>query len=354
LNEGMLRALFRHWLVLAIPFVAACAGVLGIKPREASHPFEHRAHVLKGIACVQCHAGIVAAEDEGPLHIPGPEQCRRCHEQPHDTRACGDCHGTSYARQGAELARRHLKFEHRKHVAASGGECVRCHAEVGEQQPETLRPRMASCFGCHQHEGQWAARDCEGCHVDLPGERVMPSTHVVHEGDFVREHGVRAASMRDLCSTCHAERFCAGCHGVTAPALPAKLAFDAPRLSGLHRAGFRSRHSEEARGQPGLCTSCHGDNFCRECHAREHVGVVAGARSPHPAGWLTSTRGGGEHGRGARVDPVSCAGCHGGAGEQLCVGCHRVGGPGGNPHGPGFSSTKDKRADLPCRLCHAP
>jgi len=44
---------------------------------------------------------------------------------------------------------------------------------------------------------------------------------------------------------------------------------------------------------------------------------------------------------------MSCAGCHGGAGEQLCVGCHKVGGPGGNPHGAGFASHKDKRRDVP-------
>jgi hypothetical protein len=29
-----------------------------------------------------------------------------------------------------------------------------------------------------------------------------------------------------------------------------------------------------------------------------------------------------------------------------------VGGPGGNPHGPGFNSRKDEHHDLPCRLCH--
>jgi hypothetical protein len=61
---------------------------------------------------------------------------------------------------------------------------------------------------------------------------------------------------------------------------------------------------------------------------------------------------GGEHGRAARMDPGACATCHGGAGEALCVGCHRVGGPGGNPHGAGFSSALDARRDQPCRQCH--
>jgi hypothetical protein len=212
---------------------------------------------------------------------------------------------------------------------------------------------MPQCFGCHHHEKQFAMRDCDGCHVDLPAERVRPDTHVVHEGDFIREHGVRAASARDLCATCHSERSCSSCHGVTVPGLPARLAFDEPRLGGLHRAGFRSRHREEARAQPGLCTTCHSENSCRDCHARENVAARGSGPSPHPRTWLTRARGGGDHGAQARIDPGSCAACHGGAGEQLCVGCHKVGGPGGSPHGPGFSSIKNKTRDVPCRLCHA-
>ena len=175
----------------------------------------------------------------------------------------------------------------------------------------------------------------------------------MHEGDFIREHGVRAASARDLCATCHTERSCAACHGTTVPALPWRLAVGNVALTGLHRAGFRARHAEEARAAPALCTTCHSERSCSDCHSASRVAPGSATRNPHPPTWLTATRGGGDHGMAARVDPVSCASCHGGAGEALCVGCHRVGGPGGSPHGPGFSSTKDKRRDLPCRQCHA-
>ena len=109
-------------------------------------------------------------------------------------------------------------------------------------------------------------RDCAGCHVDLPAELVMPTSHVVHEGDFVREHGARAASARDLCATCHGDRFCASCHGAgLVAALPARLRFEDVRLSGLHRAGFAARHADEARADPGLCTTCHAESTCRTC-----------------------------------------------------------------------------------------
>ncbi|MFO0668005.1 MAG: hypothetical protein U0235_00070 [Polyangiaceae bacterium] len=296
---------------------------------------------------------MTTAGDEGPIHLPETRDCLRCHSKPHDERPCGQCHGESHVRGGAELAHQHLKFDHKSHLPEVKGDCVRCHMEVAEARPSALRPTMATCFGCHHHEKQWAARDCDGCHVDLPAERTPPASHLVHDGDFLREHGVRAASARDLCATCHSERSCASCHGVgTVPALPSRLAFDEVKLTGLHRAGFRSRHALEARAQPGLCTTCHSEGSCLACHERLKVGPSVTSRSPHPPGFLSPARGGGEHGTKARLDPASCAACHGGSGEALCIGCHRVGGPGGNPHGRGFTSTKDKRNDVPCVHCH--
>lgn len=344
-----------RWLTLLLLSIAlaACASVLGIKPKEPSHPFEHRKHALAGINCLECHTAIQRAGDQGPLHLPTTAKCVSCHAKPHDTHDCANCHGQRHTREEAELARTHLTFAHERHLKPLDGQCVPCHTAAGMTDQRTMRPGMAQCFGCHQHKDQWSANDCESCHVDLPAEHVRPSSHVIHEGDFLREHGVRAASSRELCATCHAENFCASCHGVTVPALPWRLAFDKPRMQGLHRAGFRLRHADESRANPGLCTTCHRqERFCADCHAERHVGAAPGSLSPHPPGWVRAR--GGEHGREARMDPGSCASCHGGQGEALCVGCHRVGGPGGNPHGRGFASALDKMRDQPCRLCHAP
>ncbi|AKV00464.1 Cytochrome c family protein [Labilithrix luteola] len=349
----MSRSLVLPLLLVLATTLAACAGILGIKPKNLEHPFEHRAHVLKGIPCVECHDTIRTASESGPLHFPTTEKCTSCHQKPHDTRACNACHGEARLREEASLAREHLRFTHAEHTPRLDGQCVPCHAAVGKNDASTLRPPMAQCFTCHEHRDQWTTRNCDGCHVALPAEHVTPSSHVVHDGDFVREHGVRAASSRDLCSTCHSESFCLSCHGVTVAALPWKFQTERPTLAGLHRAGFRMRHADEARANPGLCATCHEPaTFCADCHADKHVGAAPGSRSPHPPGWVRAR--GGDHGRAARLDPVACASCHGGAGEALCVGCHRVGGVGGNPHGPGFSSRLDKTRDVPCRQCHAP
>ncbi|MBK6694682.1 MAG: hypothetical protein IPG50_21095 [Myxococcales bacterium] len=340
------------WLFACLG-LASCAGLLGIKSSDRERSFEHRAHLVRGVSCTSCHLGMGQAGDTGPLHLPSKTRCLECHTAAHDPGDCASCHGRSSARQGAELAKRHLVFDHRSHIARQDGQCVRCHTEAGSKDAPSLRPAMAVCLSCHAHKDQWKTRECDACHVDLPAELAKPSSHVVHEGDFLREHGVRAASSRDLCATCHAEPFCAACHGTTAPTLPHRLDFGKTTSPSLHRAGFRLRHADEARANPGLCTTCHSDErTCSDCHAARRVGAAPGIRTPHPPGWVRAR--GGEHGRAARMEPGSCAACHGGAGEALCVGCHKVGGPGGNPHGPGFGSALDKGRDQPCRQCHAP
>lgn len=333
--------------VLLATCVVACAAVLGLH-KEASRPFEHRAHVLHGINCVQCHRDTEQATESG-MHFPDTRDCIGCHERPHNPNPCGDCHGSAQIRHAVRMAREHLKFDHRAHVDAAKGKCIRCHAEVaGGDGP--LRPSMATCFGCHQHEKQWQLTDCDGCHVDLQVEHTLPESHVIHGPDWLREHGVFAASESALCSACHTDRTCAACHGVNVPALPTRLRFDQPERADMHRAGFASRHSLEARADQALCVTCHSESSCRACHQREGIGVGSG-RSPHPPGWVGLPGESNTHGQEARMDPVSCASCHSGPGEQLCVGCHRVGAGGGNPHPPGFHS--DKPLDeLPCRLCH--
>ncbi len=335
-------------LLLLATMAVACAAVLGLKP-TAPKPFEHRAHVLNGVNCVSCHLDVEHAGDTGPMHLPTTEDCVGCHQKPHNPSACAGCHGSPHVRRAALEAREHLKFQHQGHVDAAKGKCVRCHVEVGTHDGP-LRPTMATCFGCHQHEKQWLVTDCDGCHVDLQMEHTLPQSHVVHGPDWLREHGVRAASEGALCTSCHTDRTCAACHGVNVPALPTRLRFDEPQRADMHRAGFASRHALEARADQALCVTCHTESSCRACHERSGVGVGSG-RSPHPPGWVGIPGQRNDHGREARLDPVSCASCHSGAGEQLCVGCHRVGAGGGNPHPPGFSSTKSYN-ELPCRLCH--
>jgi hypothetical protein len=338
--------------VLGLAAVGACAGILGLQPKRTA-VFAHRKHVTAGVSCLTCHTPTSLAGDTDTPARPTTAGCVTCHTQPHDTRDCTGCHSDPFAYGLAIEAREHLRFAHATHVAIASGNCARCHQDIAHTD-SPIRPRMATCLGCHAHEDQFTADRCDVCHVDLEAGVLRPESHLVHEGDWLREHGVHAAGEAAICSTCHTERSCAACHGITAPAVPARVQFDRPDGSALHRAGFRSRHAEEARADPGSCSACHDDRACRDCHVREGVAAVqpgAGGLSPHPPGWVGVGFAGNDHGPAARRDPAACAACHGGAGEQLCVGCHRVGGVGGSPHAPGWSSNQPLSA-RPCRLCH--
>ena len=337
-------------LIAVVGLSAACAEILGFRP-PGPRPFEHRAHVLQGISCTRCHGGVSMAGEEGPQHLPTSGDCRSCHDHPHDEHSCAGCHGLATTRAGAARARQILRFEHSTHVPRVKGDCVRCHVDI-ERGADALRPRMATCGSCHEHTQQ-IVTDCDACHVDIHEEGVTPDDHMIHGPNFLREHGdARRRRTRQICSSCHQDSFCAGCHGVTTPALPEHLAFDEPMRAGVHRAGFLARHPDEARADPGLCTTCHAPSVCSSCHDRERISVVGGGASPHPSGWLGLPGQRNDHGRAAWRDPDTCAGCHGGAGEALCVGCHKVGGVGGNPHSASFKSRKQPKTDRPCRMCH--
>jgi hypothetical protein len=332
-------------LALACVVLAACAGILGLK-RKTAATFPHRAHVVASVSCTRCHANV--GDGQPVLHLPDDASCTSCHAKPHDPRSCTSCHVAPNALAELVEARDHLRFDHGRHLARTTGNCMRCHDGIASGD-EHLRPPMATCFRCHQSEAERDGRRCDACHRDLAGERTLPATHLAHDGDWLREHGVRAASSGELCETCHTTSYCASCHGQTVPALPAARRFADPFAASAHRAGFAARHSLEARSDPGACATCHQPERCLGCHQQK--GVTGNGNDPHPAGWVGLAASDNRHGREARRDPASCAGCHGGAGEALCVKCHAVGGVGGNPHPPGWSSRLPMAA-MPCRMCH--
>jgi hypothetical protein len=343
-------------VLAATAAIAACAQLLGIRPPDAA-AFPHRAHTVAGVSCADCHAGVDEAGERGALHFPTTETCVGCHEEPHNPATCSNCHAEPFVARRASGHREHLRFQHRTHMRPGGDgerrrlECVACHGGIAETGGR-LEARMGTCVSCHAHEETMRLRQCDGCHVDLVAEAAPPESHFIHDERFIESHGVQAASAADLCATCHTESDCAVCHGRSVAIVPSRRSFTDPFRGNMHRAGFLARHAEEARGMAGLCTSCHAESFCLSCHLDERVSATApGARSPHPPGWVGATAAQNAHGPAARRDPMSCAACHSGAGEQLCIDCHRVGGVGGSPHPPGWSSSRSLY-ERPCRSCH--
>ena len=301
----MTRALVRLAVIVVCLALAACAGLLGLKPKTTGmHPFEHRAHILKGVSCLECHSGIASAGDVGPLHVPETATCTKCHEKPHDTHDCNGCHGAAHTRaarraraRASPLRASRARPRRQRRVRALSRRRRRVAPRVDAPADGRL-PRMSpSREAVRRARLRGLSRRSAG-RAHPPREPRRPRGRLRPRARRPRRE--RARPLRHVPLRALLQRL----PRRDDPGLPARLAFDKPALGGLHRAGFRSRHKEEARGQPGLCTTCHSEDSCRACHARENVGATGmPGRSPHPRSWLTAGKGGGDHGMPARIDP---------------------------------------------------
>jgi hypothetical protein len=185
---------------------------------------------------------------------------------------------------------------------------------------------------------------------------LRPQTQLTHDGDFLKRHAASAKSAGQSCNACHEQNFCLDCHAKTVgPTVDVKFA-DRPDRRFIHRNDFLGRHAVEAKGDPASCQSCHAPSSCDKCHTLEHVAAgTLGAKSPHPPNWAMPGSGGAFHGDEARRNINSCAACHDQGDQSNCVGCHKVGGIGGDPHPPTFAKKHnilDAQRDGRCTACH--
>lgn len=212
--------------------------------------------------------------------------------------------------------------------------CATCHTR-------------ASCETCHTGTG---ARDVlrglpSGRDATAPGVQLYRSTRSdtashrvsVHPVGWARTHRGTASTGDPSCANCHAQRFCADCHG-------------GERVTRkFHPANFVSIHAPQAYGRDVQCSSCHStEAFCRDCHRQSGLAAKSNARSTvfHNAVplWLLT------HGRAARQDLPSCTTCHQ---QTYCMQCHSDLGSRINPHGPGFNAAamSNRNARI-CLACH--
>jgi hypothetical protein len=336
-------------LLFAVTAAALAAACMGRAPPR----FQHLTHLV-GVACGT--AGKPACLDCNSCHALSPQG------SPHtrgDAALCASCHHANQARV-AELFERprpiqaRLGFNHEQHLALGGiqGQCVSCHA--GVVQPGGLPlPPMSQCFTCHEHQEQWNAGECAPCHTSSELARTLPQSFLRHDQEFARHHGQFAVEDQRLCQSCHTQADCNGCHDTTQGLSIEHRRPEAIERTLVHGGGFLTRHALEAQAQPARCVRCHEPQTCESCHRERGVsGNQFGARNPHPPGWVGTSAGSSSfHGRDARRDILSCAGCHDQGPATNCIRCHKVGGFGGNPHPNGWRSTQSPQ-DTMCRYCH--
>ena len=306
----------RLLLALAVALAAGCSAKIQkpeARSQDPAYAFPHSPHIDGDVPCVACHASINGASrlEANLRHVAMPSQ-------PSKDPACSGCHDTDpdvAVPARAEPFR--FRFDHAAHLKT--------------------------------------VKDCKTCHVDLKG--YLPRTAFAHQGDWLRIHGAQARPTAESCAQCHDQTHCAECHAAqTTAARPSVVFPEDVARSFIHRGDYVSRHTVEARANPASCRSCHGSAFCEACHTQQGLtSAAANIRDPHPGGWSTDKGTSHFHGDAARRDILSCAGCHDNGASSTCVGCHQVGGIGGNPHPATFLRKHDggdrSHNDM-CRACH--
>jgi hypothetical protein len=105
--------------------------------------------------------------------------------------------------------------------------------------------------------------DCSACHSDL-------WSNLNHTApNFFEKHRFYAASSRQVCSSCHQESFCTDCHTHKEEIKPSDKYTDEPGRSLPHRGDYLSQHKIDGRVNPVSCVKCHGrqnNERCVSCH----------------------------------------------------------------------------------------
>lgn len=340
----MTRKRFIQAALFLLAGIAACALVK--RPQPVT--FSHALHVEEqGVECSSCHGDVAEADDLKQRRLPGVDACKECHEDEDDAGRVASLALASYTPPRIYVP----EFSHSLHVGLDeiDGKCAPCHA-MGDATRSAAANRHKLCMECHRE--QFRDQSCRVCHADFAIDAPYPDRYFAHTGDFGQRHGVVAKGNEMVCEHCHSPGDCATCHSARhvdlVPSVRNPSAVERPYI---HRAGFLARHAIEARQDQTACLRCHQTNQCSDCHAQRGVAAGGGRTSPHPAGWMQPGARS-FHGRDARRDIVSCATCHDQGPSSNCITCHRVGGVGGSPHPPGWSSRLDRNGDKTCRVCH--
>jgi len=343
------------WVVaiasLVLGTVFACASLVR---RQDRIRFSHKEHVSgQGLECKDCHDDVIASGRLG-TGIPKEAKCMECHEKVEGK--CGQCHtDPDHPGTWPDRPRIAVTFSHKAHMARPDAKCQVCHGAVAERVAPAASSGMdhSTCMGCHRKD--YRSIDCRKCHADLQENPSAPLDLFSHDGDFLKRHGTLARGEDGVCSHCHRETDCSDCHNRLDRLPPALRNSEKVDRTLVHRADFLTRHPIEAKADSRQCTTCHTPVQCTSCHRKSGLsqkqdGIGAMGASPHPDGWNLNPSSPNFHGREARRDIVSCASCHDRGGASNCVTCHKPGAVGGKPHPDGWRGG-DKEGPA-CRACH--
>lgn len=265
------------------------------------------------LAAAAMLSGLLAVGVLADLATSSPRLCAACHEigprfeswgrSPHAEVACVKCHQppTRWYELPQRLAGRTRLLGHDLIVHVSGD-----HADpVDRRISGKATIRDDNCLACHDPRRQttsgYRIRIDHARHAERNGSCMSCHVRVAHP----LESRGNALSLMAQCFTCHgvdktakATGACSLCHPQGYTLVPASHEPQA----------WRQRHGVVASSDPKLCTMCHAQRYCDDCH---------GLRIPHPAGWERAS----EHAAAAEVDRSVCEPCHGSR-LDMCTRCH--------------------------------
>jgi hypothetical protein len=128
-------------------------------------------------------------------------------------------------------------------------------ASFAPTHPQELGPGRPSCSECHS--------------TDLSKGALKPYATFDHTANFVKDHRFQASQDSNTCASCHAQSFCADCHGGKVAMKPSTLYGDRPDRPMPHRGDYMTLHKMDGKADPSSCYTCHGranNDKCIACH----------------------------------------------------------------------------------------
>lgn len=105
--------------------------------------------------------------------------------------------------------------------------------------------------------------DCSECHSG----KLAAFNHKAP--GFFAKHRFYAQEQRMACAACHEESFCSDCHAHKEEIKPSDKYSDSPERNLPHRGDYLSQHKIDGRINPASCARCHGrqnNEGCKTCH----------------------------------------------------------------------------------------
>jgi len=116
-------------------------------------------------------------------------------------------------------------------------------------------------------QGRPTCSDCHGTDQMKNTQKTFASFN--HTPEFIANHKFPASQDPQTCAACHAQAFCADCHGGKTAMLPSTKLGNRPDRVSPHRTGYLTSHRIDGKIDPTSCFECHGranNEKCTACH----------------------------------------------------------------------------------------